>query len=129
MIALDASALIEKLTFSPLGRSVEHLLVRAERVCAPDLLYVEVASSLWRLVRSGQLRSEDAGSAMAELHDLPLLALPHRELVSRAWQLRESVRIADAFYLACADASATSLLTTDRRLARGHHGVPVTLVT
>jgi predicted nucleic acid-binding protein len=43
--------------------------------------------------------------------------------------MRSGVRIADAFYLACAAGMDTSLLTTDARLARGHHGVPVTLVT
>lgn len=129
MIALDASALVEKLTFGPHGRRVGEILQGSGRVCAPDLLHVEVASALWRLVRAGRLAEADAHAAIEELGTLPVLLLPHRTLLWRAWQLRESVRISDAFYLAAAEAMQTSLLTTDARLARGHHGVPITLLT
>lgn len=129
MIVVDASAIVDKLAFRNVGDRVDAHLASAEWVWAPDLVYVETASALWRLVRGGELTARHARQALDQLRDLPLIAVPHRALLARAWRFRESVRIADAFYLACAEHVQAPLLTTDGRLARGHHGVPVTLIT
>jgi predicted nucleic acid-binding protein len=129
VIAVDASALVDKLTFSLLAEKVERQLVSAAVVAAPDLVHVEVASTLRRLVRLGQMTPVAAEAALDDLAVLPLIVVPHRGLLRRAWAFRESVRVADAFYLACADELGVPLLTSDSRLARGRHGVPITLVT
>jgi len=129
VIVVDASVVVDKLAFRSVGERVDTHLASADSVWAPDLIYVEVSSALWRLVRGGELTARHARRALDQLRDLPIIAVPHRALLVRAWRLRESVRIADAFYLACAEEVQAPLLTTDRRLARGHHGVPVTLVT
>lgn len=52
--------------------------------------------------------------------------MPHELLLARAWALRGSTRIADAFYLACAQACDAVLLTCDARLARAS-GTAVTV--
>ncbi len=129
MIAVDASAVVDKLAFRGVGSRVERHLERSQAICAPDLLYAEVASALARLVLAGILTSEQGGVAIDDLRDLPVVVVPHRDLVKRAWGLRESVRIPDGFYLACGEVMQAPVLTTDRRLALGHHGVPVILVT
>ena len=128
MIVIDASAVIDALTASPRGAAVQQQLEQADQVAAPELLFAEVASALWRLVRADAVMEGDADRALATIARLNVVMVPHRALLPHAWALRESVRIADAFYLACATRLRTSLLTTDARLARGHHGVPVTLV-
>ena len=129
MMVVDASALIDKLTFSERGDSIERLLSDAEALAAPDLVYAEVASALWRLARADVVSPTDANEAIEDLLDLPLIGVPHRALLSRAWSYRRHTRISDAFYLACAYQLDATLLTTDARLARGHHGISVTLVS
>ena len=84
---------------------------------------------MWRLVRAGVLSDRDASRGIEAVGAMDVELVPHRGLLPQAWAFRESVRIDDAFYLACAAQLGTSLLTTDARLARGHHGVPTTLVS
>ena len=129
MIVLDASAAVELLAESRLGRRVEQLL-RADHALAPEVLDVEVTSTLARLVRAGTLTDEVATSRVRALQRLPVQRLPHRPLVARAWQLRDRVRISDAFYLACAELVGASLVTTDARLGRAAlQGVTITVVS
>lgn len=104
-------------------------LEAADAVAAPELLLVEVASAMWRLVGAGVLTDRDARRGIEAAGAMDVELVPHRGLLAHAWDFRESVRIGDAFYLACAAQLGTSLLTTDARLTRGHHGVPTTLVS
>jgi len=49
--------------------------------------------------------------------------MPHRPLLSRIWELRDSVSAYDACYVALAERLGVPLLTCDARLGRshGHH--------
>ncbi len=68
----------------------------------------------------GRLDGTAAAQAIADLRDWPGERFGHRWLVDRAWQLRNSVRGWDAFYVALAEAFDATLLTLDARLARAH---------
>lgn len=129
MIVVDASAIVDLLARREPWRLVEWHLRQAERLVAPDLLYPEVTSAVARLERAGVLPEAAADLAIKRLRVMPLDVVGHRDLVAVAWELRASVRVTDAYYLACAAAVGTPLLTTDARLARGHHAVPVLLVS
>ncbi|MDP9444869.1 MAG: type II toxin-antitoxin system VapC family toxin [Actinomycetota bacterium] len=95
---------------------------------APEL-YVETSSAVHRLVQSGALGHEEADGLMAALGLMPLRAIPHAMLLPLAWRWRERVRIADAFYVACAQLLGVPLLTSDARLGRADlPGVTVTVV-
>jgi len=126
---VDASALVDALARNRRSEAVRMHLQSADAVAAPELLLVEVASALWRLVRAGAINDSDARRGIDAVATMDVELVPHRALLPQAWAFRESVRIGDAFYLACAARLGTSLLTTDARLARGHHGVPTTLVS
>ena len=129
MIVLDASAAVELLAGSPVGRRVGSLLL-ADDVVAPELLDVEATSALARLVRAGAVTDEAASCRVRALHRMPVVRIPHRPLVERVWRLRDRVRINDAFYVACAELVDGSLLTTDARLGRAAlSGVTITVVT
>jgi hypothetical protein len=54
------------------------------------------------------------------VHDWPGERFGHRWLLDRVWELRDSVRGWDAFYVALAEAFDATLLTLDARLARAH---------
>jgi predicted nucleic acid-binding protein len=128
VIVLDASAAVELLLATPRGRRVADRLDGADAV-APQLLDVEVVSALARLVRGGEVDVRRADLAVVDLRAMPVRRLPHRHLLVRAWRLRDRFRIADGFYVACAELLGAPLLTTDARLARSSlSGLTVTLV-
>ena len=123
MIVLGASALLEFLLQTPLGRRVEARLFRyADEFHSPHLVDVEVTQGLRRLVRAGELSADRAADAMADLADLDLHRHAHLDLLARAWKLRENVTAYDAMYVVLAEALDAPILTCDAPLAKapGH---------
>jgi len=129
MLVVDASAVVDLLLRTPRGERVAARLTDDPEVVAPELVYVEVLSAVHRLVRAGILRGAEATQIVAELTVMPMRLWSHQTLLAGAWELRDRVRISDAFYVACAQALGLPLLTTDGRLARAPlPGTTVTLV-
>jgi len=126
-LVLDASAAVELVLGTTRGRSVG-ARITPDLVC-PELLDAEVLSALARLVRAKQVTEQTADIAAAAVARLPATRLSHLVLSERAWALRDRVRVADAFYAACAAVLAAPLLTCDARLAAAPlPGVDVLLV-
>jgi predicted nucleic acid-binding protein len=125
VIVVDASALLEFLLQTPLGARVEARLFGHELVeefHAPHLADVEVTQGLRRLVRAGEVSSDRAAEAIADLADFDLHRHPHLDLLARAWKLRENLTAYDAMYVALAEALDAPIVTCDAPLARapGH---------
>jgi predicted nucleic acid-binding protein len=89
-----------------------------ERLAAPELVDLEVASVWRRALRAGRLSERRAGQALADLASAPLARAPHGPLMARVWQLRDDLTPYDAAYVALAEILDTVLLTADTRLAR-----------
>ena len=118
MIVVDASAITEFLLQTELGSRVEQRLYRDdEDLHAPHLLDVEVLSALRRLARSGEVKPDRAEEAIDDLMLLRIIRQGHVDLVSRAWQLRQSVTAYDAVYLALAESLDATVVTCDRPFA------------
>jgi predicted nucleic acid-binding protein len=66
----------------------------------------------------GALDGRRAGQALDDLAAVPAVRAPHRPLLARCWELRDSLTVYDAAYVALAEAMHAALLTGDRRLAR-----------
>ena len=123
MIVVDASALLEFLLQTPLGRRVEARLFRdQDEFHSPHLADVEVTQGLRRLVRAGEVSPDRAAVAIADLADLDLHRHPHIDLVTRAWKLRENVTAYDAMYIALGEALEAPFVTCHAPLAKapGH---------
>lgn len=123
MIVVDASALLEFLLQTSLGARVEARLFRRDvELHAPHLVDVEIVQALRRLVRTGEVSSNRADEAVADLRDLNLHRHAHIDLVSRAWKLRDNVSAYDAMYVALAEALAAPIVTCDAPLSKaaGH---------
>lgn len=116
-IVVDASVIVATL-FNEDGRGAwaEDLLAR-EDLLAPHILPAEVASVLRRLALAGQISADSASLAHRDLETLPVRLVPYAPLASRIWELRRSVTIYDAWYVALAEAYDLPLATLDRRLA------------
>jgi predicted nucleic acid-binding protein len=118
VIVVDASALLEFLLQTPLGTRVEARLFRdGDEFHAPHLVDVEVTQGLRRLVRSGEVSSERAAEAIADLIDLDLHRHAHVDLLAHAWKLRKNVTAYDAMYIALAEALDATVVTCDAPLA------------
>jgi predicted nucleic acid-binding protein len=118
VIVLDASATLEVLFQSEVGRRIEaRMYAPGETLLAPHLLDLEVTSALRRLARAGLVSVERAEEALAILLDLRIIRYPHYVFLSRVWQYRHNLSAYDAVYVALTEALGASLITCDARLA------------
>ena len=122
MIVADASVLVDLLRGSHDRDAIEHRLLTGESLHAPHLVDLEILQALRRFVRIGEMSRDRAEEVLVDLYDLRLDRYPHTELVSRIWELRDSLTAHDAAYVALAEALEATLVTRDARLARtaGH---------
>lgn len=118
MIVLDAAALVDIVA----DRSTrEWVLERleGEQISAPAHQPAEVLSAITRLERAGDLSTEAAEAALGEAQGLPQRFHPlDRQMVRRAYSLRERVRVLDGLYVALTESLEAVLVTTDGRLGR-----------
>ena len=124
MIVVDASALLEILLRTPVAeRLMDRALDASEHMHAPHLLDVEVTQVLRRLVQRKEVTVARAEQALDDLSKLVIERHEHQPLVSRVWQLRDSISAYDGVYVALAEALDAPLVTCDAKLAgaHGHH--------
>lgn len=126
-VVVDACALAELLLRTDRAPAVTQA-IGGEEMTAPDLVNVEVLSTLRNLERGGKLSEERASQAVADLLSAPLRRLPTIALLEPAWDLRGNVSPYDACYLALAARLGCALVSGDLRLKRAAGPVPVILV-
>jgi predicted nucleic acid-binding protein len=118
VIVVDASVVAVALADDGHDGDSARARLRGERLTAPELVDLEVASVWRRQVREGAMDTRRAALALADLTALPLRRVPHRALLARCWELRDNLTTYDASYIALAEALEATLLTGDGRLAR-----------
>lgn len=119
MIVLDASALLELILETEAGERVASRIRHAEvGLHVPHLADLEVAQTLRRYVREGEIRVDEATGALSVLRELDLERHGHEPFLDRIWALRSNVTAYDAAYVALAEALSAVLLTCDGPLAR-----------
>jgi len=124
VIVLDASAAVDWLVQTAAAPRLEsRIFSRNHSLHAPELLYLEVAQVLRRLVREGALSASRAAQAIQDLLDMRITRYPHLVLLPRIWQLRHNLSAYDAAYVVLAERLGANLLTRDARLgsAAGHN--------
>ena len=119
MVVVDASVIAPALSVDEhvLGDRLRARLER-ERLVAPALIDLEVASAWRGQVRAGRTSPRRVEVALADLAGMPLKRAPHGPLMPRIWALRDNLSTYDAAYVALAETLDTLLLTGDARLAR-----------
>jgi predicted nucleic acid-binding protein len=123
---VDASALIEVLLQTTRSTAILRSIGESEMV-APDLIMVEVLSTLRRLVRHGFIETPRAEEAVHDLATAPIRHLPTLPLAEATWQLRANLSAYDACYVALAAALDCALVSADVRLARAP-GLPARVI-
>ncbi len=117
MIVVDASVIVTALADDGDDGDWARGRLRDERLIAPHLIDLEVASAWRRLAAAGGLDERRAQLALEDLGALRMERVPHAPLLSRCWELRRSLTVYDAAYVALAEVLKVTLLTADARLA------------
>jgi predicted nucleic acid-binding protein len=118
VIVLDASAAVDWLAQTAAAQPIEdRIFSRHQSLHTPELLDLEVAQVLRRLVREGVLSASRAAGAIEDLLDLRITRYPHSVLLPRIWQLRHNLSAYDAAYVVLAEKLGATLLTRDAKLA------------
>lgn len=110
-VVLDTSAAVQFST-STTSRDSE------DQYYAPDLIDLEFANTLRKLVAREYLSSEEAQHFLLEWASNSLIRCSHVMLLPRIWELRENITPYDAAYVALAEILEIPLVTADLRLAR-----------
>jgi predicted nucleic acid-binding protein len=119
MIVLDASAAVELILGTELGRTIAlRIADPGGSLHAPHLVDVEVAQTLRRYVQERELDRGTARAALEDFRSLDLERHAHEPLLDRVWALRDNLTAYDAVYVALAEALNAILLTCDGKLAR-----------
>jgi predicted nucleic acid-binding protein len=117
VIVVDASVVVTALADDGRDGDRARDRLRGERLVAPHLIDVEVASAWRRLAAAGDLDDRRAQLALEDLRSLRLDRVPHGPLISRCWELRENLTVYDAAYVALAEIVGVVLVTADAGLA------------
>jgi predicted nucleic acid-binding protein len=118
VIVLDASAAVDWLLQTAAAQRIEsRIFLHKHSLHAPELLDLEIAQVLRRLVREGALSASRAEQAIQDLLDLRITRYPHILLLPRIWQLRHNLSTYDAAYVVLAEKLGATLLTRDAKLA------------
>jgi predicted nucleic acid-binding protein len=118
VIVLDASAAVDWLVQTAAAPRIEsRIFSRNQSLHAPELLDLEVAQVLRRLVREAALSASRAEQAIQDLLDLRITRYPPSVLLPRIWHLRHNLSAYDAAYVVLAEKLGATLLTRDAKLA------------
>lgn len=120
MIVVDASVIVTALADDGDDGDRARGRLRDERLAAPQLLDLEVVSAWRRMFAIGSLDQRRVRLALEDLRQLRVDRVSHLTLIPRCWELRNSLTVYDAAYVALAEALGVSLLTADAKLASAH---------
>jgi len=118
MLVVDATCLYEVVADTPHAEAIRARLAADHDQAAPHLVDVEVVNVIRRHEMQSRLDATAASQAVDDLRAWPGERFGHRGLLPRVWDLRQTIRGWDAFYVALAEALDGTLLTLDARLAR-----------
>lgn len=118
-LTVDASVVVKWFVPEALSEEARILLGDGLSLCAPDLVLVEFANTIWKKVRRGELADHQP-----YINELPHLSevitlYPAYDLLASTAQIAQKLDhpIYDCLYLACAEATRSILVTADRKFA------------
>ena len=117
-LTVDASIVIKWFVTEPLCEEARQVLGDRLDRHAPDILLAEFVNIIWKKVRRGDI--SDPQPYFDELTNLPEIVTLHPggDLIGRAAQIAMAIDhpVYDCLYLACAEVTASVLITADQRL-------------
>ena len=117
-VVVDASVAVKWLFREPLSGAAGRLLKPGREPLAPDLVWVEVASAVYKKVRRGEVPAQKAEEVLKDFYRLPIKTYLSKALMQTAWHvaLEAGLSVYDALYLALSCDRDCPLVTADRKL-------------
>lgn len=120
MIVVDASVLVNMLAYADeRGREARAVLGRDPEWAAPEHWKAEVFSVVRSLLLGKRVGEWEAARAIDRIPRLGVDDVCLDGLLPRMWELRHGISAYDLPYVALAEERYCTLVTSDRRLARG----------
>ena len=118
VVVVDASVVIKWFVPENGTEAALRLLDSGHHFVAPDLLFAEVANSIWKKTLRGELTTSDSHQLAVDLERIAIETIPCRELATDAHALAliTSRSVYDSMYVALAIRLETRLITADERL-------------
>ena len=119
-LTVDAGVVIKWFVTEPLCEEARQLLGVQLDLHAPDILRAEFANIIWKKVRRGEiLNPQPYFDGIASLPEIVTIH-PGGALIVRATQIAVVIDhpAYDCLYLACAEVTASVVITADQKLAR-----------
>lgn len=117
-LVVDATVVVAALVDSGTDGEWSETMLVSGPLSAPHLMPAEVANILRRAETAGDITTEVATLAEADLRRLRVNLMPYEPVAARAWELRRNVTMYDAWYVALAEVLDAPLATLDARLGR-----------
>jgi predicted nucleic acid-binding protein len=94
---------------------------------APDLLFAEIANTVWKKIRRGELTSERGQQLVEDMGRIAVETTPCRLLAEDAHALANVIgqTVYDSLYLALAMRLKTQMITADERLVAAVVAFPI----
>jgi predicted nucleic acid-binding protein len=117
-LAVDASVIAAAFFLEKHTEAARTLLLSEDNLCAPDLIYAEVANVIWKRHGRGEIDRDEAIALLTDVLDLPLEITPLEQLIADALELalRTNRSAYDCLYLALAVQRKTIVVSDDQRL-------------
>jgi predicted nucleic acid-binding protein len=117
-VVVDANIAIKWIVSEDLEAEARALLVHEEQFEAPDFFLAEIANVVWLKRRRGEIGPYEAEAGLRFIRRQIATLHSSDSLYERAFSLalRLDHPAYDCFYLACAEASGSALITVDRPL-------------
>ena len=117
-IVVDASVVIKWFIPEVHAIAAGHLLHKNFKLIAPDLIFVEVGSILWKKQRRKEITRTTANDILNDFKRLPIENYEIEPLIDEAWNIAATYQctVYDSLYVALARTEKCVLATADQSL-------------
>jgi predicted nucleic acid-binding protein len=117
-LVVDASVIAAAFFPEKHSQAARTLLLSGDNLCAPDLIYAEVANVIWKRHGRKEIDGDEAIGLLTDVLDLPLEITPSEQLIVPALELalRTGRTAYDCLYVALAVQRKTIVVSDDQRL-------------
>lgn len=117
-VVVDASVAIKWFIPEVHAIAAGHLLHKNFKLLAPDLIFAEVGSILWKKQRLKEITRATASDILNDFKRLPIENYEIEPLIDEAWNIAATYQctVYDSLYVALARAEKCVLATADQRL-------------